>query len=118
MARYARQFLHVWWSGMIRPKTGATVARRANPVFPHVTGLGVEPGQQLMSHRGADHFWYLPGGAQPFVELGEVRFLAPHHIGDDEEDGPHPLASAAHRSLAFDLSAVMGDRGIADEFRC
>jgi len=81
----------------------------------HVTGLRVQPYDELAGERGADQLLGFAGRAQLLMASLEVGIVFSHDFDDDEEDGAHALAATAHRSLSGLLAAVACDRREAGE---
>ena len=81
----------------------------------YFAGFGIESGEQFVCEGDADDAFWLAGGGEPGVEVAEVRFVLADDLGDEEEDGANGGASAADRSFAFGLAAVLGDGGDAGE---
>src|SRR5438034_2486975 len=77
--------------------------------------FGIEADEELMSKSNSnDHFWF-SGCHQPTMEVGKAGVIAPSDVGDEEEYGAHPAASAADRAFAVLLATVVGPRSNADE---
>ena len=66
--------------------------------------LCVEPYQELVCQGDADNLRWFAGGAEALLEGDEVRFVAPHHAGHDEQDFADCGAASAHRALALMLA--------------
>src|SRR6266536_3775490 len=77
--------------------------------------FGIEADEELMSKSNSnDHFWF-SGCHQPTMEVGKAGIIAPGYVGDEEEYGAYPAASAADRAFAVLLATVVGQRSKADE---
>jgi hypothetical protein len=51
-----------------------------------VSGFGIQADQEFVRQSDADHLGRLAGSAQPLLEGLEVRLIAAHHTGHDEQD--------------------------------
>jgi hypothetical protein len=76
----------------------------------YITGLCVQPDQELAGECGADKLLRFAGRAQLLMAGLEVGIVFSHDFNDDEEDGAHALAATAHRPLTGLLAAVACNR--------
>src|SRR5439155_9152024 len=88
----------------------------AGEVTPDIACFGVEPDEEFASKSGTDHLFGLAGLGESAMACDEIGLIPAYHLGDDEQDGADLAATAAHRALAIELTAVAGDWGEAAEF--
>ena len=67
-------------------------------------GLGVEADEELVGECNADDFGWFAGSTQALLEGNEVRLVATHHAGHDEQDFTYRRATSAHCTFALMLA--------------